>query len=199
MNLDELKQRLSKMKALANAGTGGERAAADNLIRRLCEKYRLSLDDFDTEVEREHTFQICRPWQRQILQQLLGLMRIEIYNDRHADKLCLFVQRRPGGHRGSGKKRRTFYIKRYYTVCTDFQFLELSAKFEILCRDYDRQLKAFPLAFLMSNDLLMPYDPTRPHTAPDEEYNTASVLASGIMKSKLHKQLELKDCSEEGV
>ena len=198
MNLDDLKQRLSKMKALANAGTGGERAAADRLIRKICSKYGISIDDLDTEIEREFTLEISNSWQRQIFQQLLGLMRIEQFNDRYADKLLLYHQRSLRGYRGRGKKRHPFYATRYFTICTKAQFLELTAKFDVLCLDYIKQLKAFPLAFLMSNDLLMPYDPTRPHTAPDEEYNTASVLASGIMKSKLHKQLELKDCSKEG-
>ena len=32
MNLDEIKKRLIKMKALANAGVGGERANAEKLL-----------------------------------------------------------------------------------------------------------------------------------------------------------------------
>lgn len=192
-DLDKLKERLSKMKQLADAGVGGERAAADRLIRRICDKYDITLDDIDNEVEREHTIDIAHSWQRSIFRQLLGLMRIEQYGDRYADKLHLFIEKRPGGHRGRGKKRRVFYFTRYFTVCTDAQFLELSAKFDVLTVDYIKQLKSFPLAFLMSNDLLMPYDPDKPHTAPDEEYEIASRLSAGIEPSKLHKQLELKD------
>jgi len=192
-DLDKLKERLLKMKQLAEAGVGGERAAADRLIRRICDKYDISLDDIDNEVEREHTIDIAYLWQRSIFRQLLGLMRIEQYGDLYADKLHLFIEKRPAGHRGRGKKRRVIYFTRYYTVCTDAQFLELSAKYDVLTVDYIKQLKSFELAFLMSNDLLLPYDPDKPQTAPDEEYKIASRLSHGIKPSEFHKQLELKD------
>ena len=165
-DLDKLKERLLKMKQLADAGVGGERAAADRLIRRICDKYDIPLDDIDNEVEREHTIDIAHSWQRSIFRQLLGLMRIEQYGDRYADKLHLFIEKRPGGHRGRGKKRRVFYFTRYYTVCTDAQFLELSAKFSVLSVDYAKQLKSFPLAFLMSNDLLIIRSETSSKTHP---------------------------------
>ena len=38
MDIERLKERLGKMKALANSGIGGERAAAENLIRKLAAK-----------------------------------------------------------------------------------------------------------------------------------------------------------------
>ena len=193
MDIDALKERLAKMKALADSGIGGERTAADHLIRETCAKYGLSIDDIDTEIEREHTVEVSNSWQWQIFLQLLGLMRIEQYGDRNSDKLHLFMQKRPGGHRGRGKSRRQIWVKRYFTVCTDAQWLELAAKFDVLCFDYAKQLKAFPLAFLISNDLLMPYNPDKPNTAPDEQYNIASTLANGIKKSRLSKQLEMKD------
>lgn len=193
MDIDALKERLSKMKALADAGTSGERTAAANLIRKICAKYDISINDIDTEVEREHDVLVSQAWQRQIFLQLLGLMRIEQYGDRNADKLHLFMQKRPGGRRVRGKSRRQIWVKRYYTVCTDAQWLELAAKFDVLCFDYAKQLKAFPLAFLISNDLLMPYNPDKPKSAPDEQYNIASTLAEGIKKSRLSKQLEMKD------
>ena len=193
MDIERLKERLGKMKALADFGIGGERIAADRLIHKICAKYGISIDDVDTEIEREHTVEITQAWKRQIFLQLLGLMRIEQYGDRNADKLNLFMQKRPGGHRGRGKSRRQTWVKRYFTVCTDAQWLELSAKFDVLCFDYTKQLKAFPLAFLMSNDLLMPFDPDKPHTAPHEQYGIAANLAVGIKKSRLNKQLEMKD------
>ena len=154
MDIDALKERLAKMKALADCGTGGERTAADRLIHKICAKYGISIDDIDTEIEREHTVEITQAWKRQIFLQLLGLMRIEQYGDRNADKLHLFRLKRPGGHRGRGKSRRQIWVTRYVTVCTDAQWLELSAKFDVLCFDYTKQLKAFPLAFLISNDHL---------------------------------------------
>ena len=195
MDTNKLKERLRKMKALADFGIGGERAAAENLIRKLAAKYGMSLDDIDTEIEREHTVEATQAWQRQIFLQLLGLMRIEQYGDRHADKLNLFMQKRPGGHRGRGKSRRLTWVKRYFTVCTDAQWLELTAKYSVLCADYIKQLKAFPRAFLVRNDLLMPYNPDAPEPTAEqkEQFAIAEDLATGIKKSLLSKQLEMKD------
>ncbi len=195
MDIERLKERLGKMKALANSGIGGERAAAENLIRKLAAKYGMSLDDIDTEIEREHTVEATQAWQRQIFLQLLGLMRIEQYGDRHSDKLHMFCQKHRGGYRGRGKARRQIWVKRYFTVCTDAQWLELTAKYSVLCADYIKQLKAFPRAFLVRNDLLMPYNPDAPEPTAEqkEQFAIAEDLASGIKKSILSKQLEMKD------
>lgn len=195
MDIERLKERLGKMKALADSGIGGERTAADRLIHKICAKYGISIDDIDTEIEREHTVEITQAWKRQIFLQLLGLMRIEQYGDRNADKLHLFMQKRPGGHRGRGKSRRQTWVKRYFTVCTDAQWLELTAKYSVLCADYIKQLKAFPRAFLVRNDLLMPYNPDAPEPTAEqkEQFAIAEDLATGIKKSLLSKQLEMKD------
>lgn len=195
MDIERLKERLGKMKALADFGIGGERAAAENLIRKLAAKYGMSLDDIDTEIEREHTVEATQAWQRQIFLQLLGLMRIEQYGDRHSDKLHMFCQKHRGGYRGRGKARRQIWVKRYFTVCTDAQWLELTAKYSVLCADYIKQLKAFPRAFLVRNDLLMPYNPDAPEPTAEqkEQFAIAEDLATGIKKSLLSKQLEMKD------
>ena len=197
MDLERIKERLVKMKAMAERGVGGERAAADRLLREIAAKHGISLDDIESEVEREHIVDIQKSWQRQIFVQLLGLMRIEQYGDRYADKLSLFkrnqyVQTRGRTSRGR-MRRRT--VACYYTVCTDAQWLEVTAKYAVLCADYERQIKAFPLAFLMRNDLLMPFNPNgkTPSAKEDEQYCTAETLAAGIQKSHLAKQLEMND------
>ena len=197
MDLEQIKERLAKMKALAERGVGGERDAAERLLREIAAKHGISLDDIGSEVEREHVVNIQYSWQRMIFIQLLGLMRLDQYGDRDADKLFLFkrnqcVQARGRKSRGRTRRRKVAY---YFTVCTDAQWLELEAKYVVLCADYERQIKAFPLAFLMSNKLLMPYNPNskKPSAEADEQYLTAETLAAGIRKSHLNKQLEMKD------
>lgn len=197
MDLERIKERLAKMKALAERGDGGERDAAERLLRQIAAKHGISLDDIESEVEREHIVDIKKSWQRQIFVQLLGLMRIEQYGDRYADKLSLFkrnqyVQTR--GRTSRGRMRRRTVVC-YYTVCTDAQWLEVTAKYAVLCADYERQIKAFPLAFLMRNDLLMPFNPNgkTPSAKEEEQYSTAAALADGIWKSRLNKQLEIKE------
>ena len=65
----------------------------------------------------------------------------------------------------------------------------------LLCADYIKQLKAFPRAFLVRNDLLMPYNPDAPEPTAEqkEQFAIAEDLATGIQKSLLSKQLEMKD------
>ena len=194
MDIDALKERLRKMKALADFGIGGERDAADRLIHELCTKYGTSLDEFGGDVEHERKIDFKAAWARKIFIQLLGLMRIEQYGDRNADKLKLYAKAE-----WSKKKRGRKYVRlckaRYYTRCTDAQWLELQAKYTVLCASYEKQTKAFPLAFMIRNDLLMPYSPSQ--DAPTEkelaEYETAMNLSQGIERTKLHKQLEIKN------
>ena len=192
MDLESLKERLRKMKTLADFGYGGERDAAERLITELCLKHGISIDEIREEVEHEFSVALKNTWQRKIFIQLLGLMRIEQYGDRHADKLKLQVAYIRVASRGRKRRRRLNF--RYFTKCTNLQWLELSSKFAVLCAAYEKQLKAFPMAFLMSNDLLMPYDPETPApTAKEnEEYAIAMKLSAGIEHTCLHKQIEHK-------
>ena len=193
MNVDSLKERLRKMKALADFGYGGERDAAERLISEICAKHGISIDEIDDDVEREHTVAFARAWERKICIQLLGLMRIEQYGDRNADKLKLKVEGSWASKRG--RKRGRALKLRYFVKCTDLQWLELTSKFDVLRAAYQKQLKSFLTAFLMGNDLLMPYNPKAPApTAKEqEEYETAIRLSAGIARTSLHKQLESKN------
>lgn len=189
-NIEQIKARLAKIMALSERGVGGERDAAERLLHELADKHGISLDDIGSDVEYEHIVKLRHPWQRTIFIQLLGLMRIEQYGDRHAAKLSLYKRKVQSGSRS---RRKT--VDQFFTFCTDAQWLELEAKYVVLCVDYERQIKAFPLAFLIRNNLLMPYDPDAkaPTAKEDEEYLTAETLACGISKSSLNKQLEMMD------
>ena len=88
MNIEEIKRRLMKMKVLANAGVGGERANAEKLLVELAEKYGINLDEFeDVEEIVEYKFNFSSTWQRKLLSQLVGLMRQE-KKKRSAAKRC---------------------------------------------------------------------------------------------------------------
>lgn len=196
-DLEHIKERLAKMKALSERGVGGERDAAERLLREIAGKYGISLEDIGSEVEREHVVNIQHSWQRDIFLQLLGLMRIDQYGDRYADKLHLFKRRQyvqTRGRKSRGRTRRRT-VSYYYTVCTDAQWLELEAKYVVLRADYEKQIKAFSLAFLMRNNLLLPYNPNgkKPSAEENEQWSTAETLACGIVKSHIDKQIEMKD------
>lgn len=188
MNLDEIKKRLMKMKALANAGVGGERANAEKLLVELAEKYGINLDEFDDgeEIE-EREVKFSQLWQRRLFSQLEGIMRQEkrkrgeMLRD---NELKLYRLRFDYG--------KFCKVTKFYTYATKSEWIELMAKFEVLKAAYKRQQKSFYLAFLMANDLLTDPDDDAPEPTPEERkaYKAAFFMSTGIERTSLHPQLE---------
>ena len=179
--IDKIKNKMRKLKALADRGIDGEADTAQRLLAEVAEKYGISLDELDLEAEEQIRFEIKLPkeWQSTIFRQLVGLMRLEKYGDAHKIGKLLF-------YRFSTKHRL------YVVHCTKAEWLELTAKYEVLARDYIKQIKSFTLAFLMRNDLLLP--PSNDHDTKikpkeREEYRAAEILSFGIEKSRMNKQL----------
>lgn len=185
MNIEEIKSRLMKMKALANAGVGGERANAEKLLVELAEKYGINLDEFeDGEEVVEYKFNFSSTWQRKLFGQLAALMQQEKKKRGEAlrEKELKIYSRVFG--RGM-ENERTIYA-------TKSDWLELMAKFEVLKAAYKRQQANFYLAFLMANDLLVDPDDDTPEPTPKEmkDYMAASFMSRGIERTSLHPQLE---------
>ena len=180
MNLEELKAKLLKMKALAERGQGGEREIADRMIKELAEKYNLSLDFIGNMSERRFHINFSEVWQRDLFRQLAGLMRVEKCGSRSADKLKLHYYVRSS--------------RKCFMVCTELEWLELTAKYSVLREDYKRQLTNFYLAFIIANDLLLPCatDERNMTTSEEKKWHYAIRLSKGIERTKLHKQLEAK-------
>ena len=188
MNIDEIKARLMKMKALANAGVGGERANAEKLLIELAEKYGINLDEFeDGEEVVSFEFKFSSIWQRKLLSQLVGLMRQEkkkrgeALREKELEIYSWLYKR-------GSENERTVYA-------TKSDWLELMAKFEVLKAAYKRQQKSFYLAFLMANDLLTDPDDDAPEPTPEERkaYRAAVFMSTGIERTSLHPQLENKE------
>lgn len=185
MNIEEIKRRLMKMKALANAGVGGERANAEKLLVELAEKYGINLDEFeDGEEIVEYKFNFSSTWQRKLLGQLVVLKRQEKKKRGEALREKELEIYSWVFNRGR-ENERTIYA-------TKSDWLELMAKFEVLKTAYKRQQKSFYLAFLMANDLLTDPDDDAPEPTPEERkaYKAAVFMSTGIERTSLHTQLE---------
>ena len=190
MNIEEIKGRLMKMKALANAGVGGERANAEQLLEELAAKYGINLDDLDGEEIEEHDVKFTQHWQRKLFSQVAGIMRQEkrkrgeVLRDK---ELELWRTRSRYG--------KFCKVIKHYIYATNCDWLELSAKFEVLKADYKRQKENFYLAFLIANDLLLDPDTDAPKPTREEmkAYMEASRMSNGIERSNLNKQLENKE------
>lgn len=180
--IDKIKNKLRKLKALADRGVDGEADNAQRLLAEVAEKYGIILDEFDLEAEELIRFEVKLPkkWQRDIFRQLVALMRMEKCGDPYNIEVLEFYSFRVNP-------------RQFYVHCTKPEWLELTAKYEVLARDYEKKIKSFTLAFLMRNDLLLP--PRDNHDKKltqkeRQEYFMASILSRGIEKSAMNKQLE---------
>lgn len=180
MNIEELKSRLRKLKALADRGEGGERDVAEQLLNKLAAEYDISLDFINEEDVQKFGVRTTHAWQRKLLVQLLGLMRVREYGTAKADKLLLYVDR--------------FDCRNVYTKATQAQWLEIMTQYEVLKRDYQAQLDDFYLAFLIKNDLLLEAedDGAEPNKEELERHRRAAIMSLGVTRSKINKQLEAK-------
>ena len=186
MNIEEIKARLMKMKALANAGVGGERANAERLLEELAARHGINLDDLEGDEVEKYVVKFSQTWQRDLFNQLLGVMReekaergetlrekeLELWKRRFGMKYCMVTEN--------------------YTYATKCDWIELMAKFEVLKVAYKRQQKSFYLAFLMANDLLTDPDDDAPKPTPEQRkaYKAATFMSMGIERTSLHPQLE---------
>ena len=172
--------RLAKMKALADGGVGGERENAARLLEEVARKYGVDLSALDgAEVEKRHDFKIANGWRRDLFVQLVLLLRLERYGSLDVDHLQFYRWK-------LGPKCKGEFVK-----CTDPEWLEIMAKYTVLERDYQRQLKVFYRAFLEANDLLANCKPQRTPTKEEmQDAIRARCMALGIEKSQLRKQIE---------
>ena len=190
-NRDDIIARLMKMKALAERGVGGERAAAEKLLNEVAEKYGIDLNDLDHEAEEDHSLSLGSGWKLSLFCQLAALMRLEQYGDAHVRHCLVLANCRYAWSKGRAARR---IVKRdRFFRGTKSQWIELNAKFDVLSRDYETQRAAFYEAFLRSNDLLLPYGTIRTKFTDEEikQAELAARLSTGITPSNVRKMIEM--------
>lgn len=193
MTRDDIIARLRKISALAAHGVGGEADNASILLDRIAAATGIDLVELDVERKSMHTYRTGRElWRRDLFCQILWKIDggIDCWNA-YVPPVGTMKNR----NRRRGKAARNAGPAAFNAIraeCTDIQFVESIAKFEILQRDYARQQKAFFRAFLVSNDLLLDRAPDDPPSTPEAEAfaRDARRLATGIFTSQLHRQIE---------
>jgi len=184
MRKDDIMARLRKLKALADLGVGGEADNAAALLDRIARENGIDLARIDDIVESERVVRVgTDEWKQRLF--------CHIVWRRYRDKEMFATYDPPNLSRFVGGKRRPFNAVRFW--CADDFFVEVVAAFEILRRDYERQLRAFFRAFLTANDLLLQPradEPERELSAADRRrILDAERLALGIERSELRKQI----------
>lgn len=153
---------LKKIRALAERGVGGEADNAEEILRRLMEKYGVSEDELDEEERRRHDFE---------------------YHGKEQEKLLLqVVYKVTGGYAynlvytASGRKVKT----RLGADCTAAEKVEIEFLFDFYTRLWERERDAFLSAFIQKHRIFTIRDDIEPQEVSREELLKMQALMWGM-------------------
>lgn len=180
MNKEELLAKITKLKALAERGVGGEKETAQAMLDRLMQENDISEADISQDVVKDHEFYYEKnmPFTTRLLSQIA----YSVFGDIDDDKgVYNYV------HKSKG---------RACVRCTDLEFLEVVAKYEFYVYHLAADLKILYNAFVSRNHLYPPKELTKPSTNchnMTEDERKAAFLAMSLDKHEFFKQIEEKN------
>lgn len=148
---DKTKEKLSRLKALAERGVGGERDNAGKLLDKLLNKYGARLDELDDEREQDFIFKYSGKEQQALLVQVASYV---IGESEH----CFYCAT------PSGKRSKT----KMCIACTKAQKLEIEFLFDFYKRLWEKEKKTILTAFCLKHELF----PQKTSEIPDDEKPT---------------------------
>lgn len=153
---------LKKIRALAERGVGGEADNAEEILRRLMEKYGVSEDELDEEERRRHDFEYHGKEQEKLLRQVVYKV-----TGGYAYKLV---------YRASGRKVKT----RLGADCTAAEKVEIEFLFDFYTRLWERERDAFLSAFIQKHRIFTIRDDIEPQEVSREELLKMQALMLGM-------------------
>lgn len=153
---------LKKIRALAERGVGGEADNAEEILRRLMEKYGVSEDELDEEERRRHDFEYHGKEQEKFLRQV--------------------VYKVTGGYAynlvygATGRKVKT----QLGADCTAAEKVEIEFLFDFYSRLWERERKAFLEAFIQKHRIFAIRDDIEPREVSREEILKMQALMMGM-------------------
>lgn len=133
---DKTKEKLSRLKALAERGVGGERDNAGKLLGKLLKKYNARLDELDDEREQDFFFKYSGKEQQTLLAQVASFVI-------DAPEHCFYCTT------SSGRRSKTNMC----IVCTKAQKLEIEFLFDFYKRLWEKEKKTILTAFCLKHEL----------------------------------------------
>ena len=152
---------LKKIRALAERGVGGEADNAEEILRRLMEKYGVSEDELDEEERRRHDFEYHGKEQEKLLRQVVYKV-----TGGYAYNLV---------YRASGRKVKT----RLGADCTAAEKVEIEFLFDFYTRLWERERDAFLSAFIQKHRIFTIRDDIEPQEVSREELLKMQALMLG--------------------
>ena len=153
---------LKKIRALAERGVGGEADNAEEILRRLMEKYGVSEDELDEEERRRHDFEYHGKEQEKLLRQVVYKV-----TGGYAYNLV---------YRASGRKVKT----RLGADCTAAEKVEIEFLFDFYTRLWERERDAFLSAFIQKHRIFTIRDDIEPQEVSREELLKMQTLMLGM-------------------
>ena len=153
---------LKKIRALAERGVGGEADNAEEILRRLMEKYGVSEDELDEEERRRHDFEYHGKEQEKLLRQVVykvtgGYAYNLVYN-------------------ATGRKVKT----KLGADCTAAEKVEIEFLFDFYTRLWERERAAFLSAFIQKHRIFAIRDDIEPQKLSREELLKMQALMLGM-------------------
>lgn len=186
MTKDEIINKLLKIKALADNGDSGEKSAAEEMLRRMMNKYGIKEEDLDSEKEIVCYFRIhgckCKDLFKQVAIIYCGVTRMHYIGNDAQDKDAKTIRKMTLGTKPKGANM--------VVICTPAKFLELQYAYEMFQQSLDKHLEGMFYAFLHTNDLLAPYDPDKPQTDIDNDtIDLACRMGLVVKRTEVNKAL----------
>lgn len=153
---------LKKIRALAERGVGGEADNAEEILRRLMEKYGVSEDELDEEERRRHDFEYHGKEQEKLLRQVVYKV-----TGGYAYNLV---------YRASGRKVKT----RLGADCTAAEKVEIEFLFDFYTRLWERERDAFLSAFIQKHRIFTIRDDIETQEVSREELLKMQALMLGM-------------------
>lgn len=153
---------LKKIRALAERGVGGEADNAEEILRRLMEKYGVSEDELDEEERRRHDFEYHGKEQEKLLRQVVYKV-----TGGYAYNLV---------YRASGRKVKTRLGADY----TAAEKVEIEFLFDFYTRLWERERDAFLSAFIQKHRIFTIRDDIEPQEVSREELLKMQALMLGM-------------------
>lgn len=153
---------LKKIRALAERGVGGEADNAEEILRRLMEKYGVSEDELNEEERRRHDFEYHGKEQEKLLRQVVfkvtgGYAYNLVYN-------------------ATGSKVKT----KLGADCTAAEKVEIEFLFDFYTRLWERERAAFLSAFIQKHRIFAIRDDIEPQKLSREELLKMQALMLGM-------------------
>ena len=153
---------LKKIRALAERGVGGEADNAEEILRRLMEKYGVSEDELDEEERRRHDFEYHGKEQEKLLRQVVFKV-----TGGYAYNLVYNV---------TGRKVKT----KLGADCTAAEKVEIEFLFDFYTRLWERERAAFLSAFIQKHRIFAIRDDIEPQKLSREELLKMQALMLGM-------------------